>query len=154
MIFVSIGDAEIHNLRHLLDEIFGPEKAKLLDRTAACTEAGLRWTLHSDDTVTETDPLRCIHNAVTRRMWREPESVLAPEERVSVEAAIRSMTIDAAWQCHSEHELGSLEPGKLADFVILDEDPRAVDPEHIKDIRIAETWMDGRRVYEERGGSL
>lgn len=135
------------------DEIFGPEKAALLDRTAACTEAGLRWTLHSDDTVTEIDPLRCIHNAVTRRMWREPESILAPEERVSVEAAIRSMTIDAAWQCHSEHELGSLEPGKLADFVILDEDPRAVDPEHLKDIRISETWMDGRRVYENGGES-
>lgn len=129
------------------DEIFGPEKAALLDRTAACESRGIVWTLHSDETVTEMNPLRCIHNAVTRRMWREPDSVLAPDECVPVEAAIRAMTRDAAWQCHSEHEIGSLEPGKFADFVILPEDPRAVDPLTLKDMAVDETWMGGRRVY-------
>ncbi|MEY8840739.1 amidohydrolase family protein [Cribrihabitans sp. XS_ASV171] len=47
----------------------------------------------------------------------------------------------------SEHEVGSLEPGKLADLVILDKDPRTVDPDTIKDIKVMETWLDGRQVY-------
>ncbi len=130
------------------DDIFGPDKARLLDRTGACSAAGITWTMHSDATVTELNPLRCIHNAVTRQMWREPDSVLAPEECVSVERAIRAVTRDAAWQCHSEHEIGSLEPGKFADLAILEADPRKVDPLAIKDIKVSETWMNGRQVYQ------
>jgi len=129
------------------DEILGAERADLLDRTASCTAAGIRWTLHSDESVTPMDPLRCIHNAVTRELWREPGTTLTPDERVPVEAAIRAMTADAAWQCHSDHELGTLEPGKLADLVVLAEDPREVDPRHLADIEVRETWMDGVRRH-------
>ncbi len=132
------------------DKVFGHAKACLLDRTAACEEKGIRWTLHSDEPVSEMGPLRCIENAVTRKMWKEPESQLAPEECISVETAIRSMTRDAAWQCHSDHEVGTLEPGKFADLVILDADPREVDPNTISDIRVLETWMGGRRVYSSQ----
>ena len=71
----------------------------------------------------------------------------APGERVSVEAAIRAVTRNAAWACHSETEIGSLEAGKFADLVILDSDPRKVEPREIADIRISETWMDGKQVY-------
>ena len=130
------------------DNIFGPDKAALLDRAASCERAGITWTLHSDDPVTEMNPLRCIHNAVTRQMWRDPDHVLAANECVPVEAAIRSMTRDAAWQCHSEHEVGSLEPGKFADLVMLSDDPRKVAPLALKDIRVEETWMNGHKVYE------
>lgn len=127
------------------DEIFGPEKADLLDRTASCSARGIRWTIHSDDSVTPMDPMRCIHNAVTRDLWRDPGTPLNAGERVSVEAAIRSMTADAAWQCHSDHEIGSLEPGKLADFVVLAEDPRSVDPSALAQVEVLETWMGGER---------
>ena len=130
------------------DDIFGPRKAALLDRAASCEREGIVWTLHSDDPVTQMDPLRCIHNAVTRQMWRDPDNALAPEERVPVEAAIRAMTRDAAWQCHSEHEVGSLEPGKYADLVVLSDDPRKLDPLAIKDITVEETWMNGHKVWE------
>jgi predicted amidohydrolase YtcJ len=119
----------------------------MLDRTASCAAAGIRWTVHSDEMVTPMGPLRCIHNTVTRSLWREPEFVLNPDERVGVEAAIRSMTSDAAWQCHSDHEIGTLEPGKFADFVVLDQDPREVDPEALLDIEVLETWMDGERRF-------
>lgn len=129
------------------DELFGAQKAALLDRTAACERAGIRWTLHSDDPVTGMGPLRCIENAVTRAMWRDPSSLLAPEERVPVEAAIRAMTRDAAWQCHSDHEIGSLEPGKYADLVVLERDPRDVPTDQIGEIPVLETWLAGRRVY-------
>ena len=129
------------------DQIVGAERADLLDRTASCSAAGIRWTLHSDESVTPIDPLRCIHNAVTRDLWREPGTTLTPSERVPVEAAIRAMTADAAWQCHSDHELGTLEPGKLADLVVLAEDPRDVDPLELADIEVLETWMDGVRRH-------
>jgi predicted amidohydrolase YtcJ len=131
------------------DEVFGEAKASLLDRTAACEAQGIRWTLHSDEPVTEMDPLRCIQNAVTRAMWKAPGEVLADDERISVEAALRSMTIDAAWQCHSDHEIGSLEVGKFADFVVLSADPRAVAETEIGGIDVLETWVGGNRVYTQ-----
>ena len=92
-------------------------------------------------------PLRCIENAVTRRMWRTADEVLAPEECVSVDAALRAMTCDAAWQCHSDHEIGSLEVGKFADLVMLEDDPRAVAADAISAIRVLETWVGGTCVY-------
>ena len=97
--------------------------------------------------MTDPNPLHMIEMAVTRKTWKEPDYVLAPDERISVESAIRALTSEAAWQLFSEHEVGSLEAGKLADFVVLEKDPRKVDPDTIKDIRVVETWMDGRQVY-------
>ncbi len=129
------------------DEIFGAEKSDLLGRARSCDDAGIPWTMHSDEPVTEMGPLRCIENAVTRRMWQEPESVLNPDERVSVEDAIVALTRTAAWQCHSDHEVGTLEVGKFADFVILEKDPRMVPEDEISAIRVLETWTGGRRVF-------
>ncbi len=129
------------------DEIFGAAKANLLGRANSCGKAGIAWTVHSDEPVTEMGPLRCIENLVTREMWKEPGTALNPAEQVSVEDAIVALTRTAAWQCHSDHEVGSLEPGKLADFVILEKDPRKVQPDEISKIRVLETWMGGKRVY-------
>ena len=130
------------------DEVFGEEKAQLLDRCKSVEDAGVGFTIHSDFTVTDPDPLHMIEMAVTRKTWKDPDYVLAPDEKVSVETAIRAITSEAAWQLFSDHEVGSLEPGKLADLVILDQDPRKVDPDTIKDIAVLETWMDGRQVYK------
>ena len=129
-----------------VEDVFGLEKASKLDRTASCEAAGIRWTLHSDDPVTEMGPLRCIENAVTRSMWKS-EDTLSAEECVSVEAALRASTLDAAWQCHSDHEIGSLQAGKWADFVVLDADPREVEPASIHSIDVLETWVGGEPVY-------
>ena len=129
-----------------IDDIFGAEKSAKLDRTASCEAAGIRWTLHSDDPVTEMGPLRCIENAVTRSMWKS-EELLSAEECISVDAALRAATLDAAWQCHSDHEIGSLESGKYADLVVLGSDPREVEPGKIHEIEVLETWVHGERVY-------
>lgn len=129
------------------DHVFGPERVRHLGRCRSVERAGVGFSLHSDFMVTDPDPLHMIQMAVTRRTWKEPDFVLNPDERVSVESAIRGMTSEAAWQLFSDHEIGSLEAGKLADLVILDRDPRKVDPETIRTIRVTETWMDGRRVY-------
>lgn len=137
--------------RAFRDEILGPERTDLLDRAGACERAGIPWTMHSDELVTPMGPLRCIGQAVSRRLAAEPSTVLAPDECVPVEAAIRAMTSVAAWQCHSDHEVGSLEPGKRADLVVLAEDPRRVDPEAIAGIEVLETWFDGEPVYRAEG---
>ena len=139
----------VHYWGHVMrDQVFGPEKVELLDRCKAVDEAGLNWTIHTDSPVSPLGSLHKLRVAVARDLWKEPETILAPQERVSVESAIRAITINAAWQCHSEDEIGSLEPGKLADFVVLDQDPRSVEPTAISDIGVSETWMDGRQVFE------
>jgi predicted amidohydrolase YtcJ len=129
------------------DEVFGPEKVQLLDRCQSVEKAGLKWVMHTDAPVSPLGTLHKIRVAVARDLWKEPGTILAPDERVSVESAIRAVTRNAAWACHSEQEIGSLEPGKLADLVILEEDPRKVDPTAISNIRISETWLNGNRVY-------
>jgi len=129
------------------DHVFGVEKAQLLDRCKSLEKAGVGFTLHSDFMVTDPVPLHMIEMAVTRKTWKEPNYVLAPNETISVESAIRALTSEAAWQLFSDHEIGSLEAGKFADLVILEKDPREVDPDAIKDIKVLETWMDGRQVY-------
>ena len=138
----------VHYWGHVMrDEVFGPEKVQLLDRCASVEKAGLNWLSHTDAPVSPLGTLHKIRVAVARDLWAEPETILAPDERVSVEAAIRSVTRNAAWACHSENEIGSLEAGRLADLVVLEEDPRAVEPTAISDITVSETWMDGERVY-------
>lgn len=141
----------VHYWGHVMrDQVFGPEKVQLLDRCASVEQAGLNWIIHSDAPVSPLGPLHMIRVAVARDLWKEPASILAPDERVSVESAIRAQTINAAWAQHEEDELGSLEPGKLADFVILEEDPRAVEPTAISDIAVSETWMDGVQRFSAR----
>ena len=65
-----------------------------------------------------------------------------------MEAALRAATVDSAWQCHSDHEVGSLEEGKYADFVILDADPRSVETTSISSIQVRATWVNGECVYD------
>jgi predicted amidohydrolase YtcJ len=139
----------VHYWGHVMrDEVFGPEKVQLLDRCKAAEDAGLNWVMHTDAPVSPLGSLHKIRVAVARDLWKEPDTTLAPHERVSVEAAIRSVTRNAAWACHSENEIGSLEPGKLADMVILEQDPRRVEATAISDIPISETWMNGGRVFQ------
>ena len=130
------------------DVVFGEKKAMLLDRCGSAEKAGVGFSLHSDFVVTDPNPLHMIEMAVTRRLAVDPNFVLAANERASIQVAIRALTSEAAWQVGSEHEVGSLEAGKLADMIILDKDPRKVEPETIKNIKVLETWMDGKQVYK------
>ncbi|KAB2787923.1 amidohydrolase [Brucella anthropi] len=127
------------------DRLLGPERARFYDPCASALAAGLKISLHSDWNVTPIEPLRYVEDAVTRVM-NEGGDVFFPEERIPVDAALRAVTIDAAWQCHMEDQIGSLETGKFADFAILEEDPTAPDVK-IGKIKVSETWMDGTRRY-------
>ena len=133
------------------DQVFGPEKVQLLDRCASVERAGLNWVVHSDSPVSPLGPLHMVRVAVARDLWKEPGTILVPDERVSVEAAIRAQTINAAWAQHEEDELGSLEPGKLADFVVLSDDPTAVDPEGLDQLRVRVTIKEDGVVFDAEG---
>lgn len=72
---------------------------------------------------------------------------LGPDECISVTEALRCVTIDAAWQAFEEKSRGSIEPGKLADFVILDRNPLITPPGELRDLKVVETIIGGNRVY-------
>lgn len=131
------------------DKVFGLEKVQLLDRCQSVEKEGMPFSLHSDFMVTNTLPLQMIETAVTRRTWKEPDYQLAPQESISVESAIKAVTINAAWQLMSEEKIGSLEVGKYADMVILENDPRSVEQTAISEIKVLETWLNGKRVYKK-----
>ena len=106
---------------------------------------GMRISLHNDPPVTPEEPLRNISVAATRTA--PSGRVLGPEERLTVEQAIRAQTIDAAWQLFSDDAIGSIEVGKFADLVVLSADPRSVPPGKIADLDVRATYLAGRQVY-------
>ncbi|MCV6966620.1 amidohydrolase [Mycobacterium intermedium] len=129
----------------IVDGLFGPERGERWMPAGSAVAAGMRISLHNDPPVTPEEPLRNISVAATR--VAPSGRVLAPEERLTVEQAIRAQTIDAAWQLFSDDIVGSLEVGKYADLVVLSADPRTVPPEEIADLDVRATYLAGRQVY-------
>jgi predicted amidohydrolase YtcJ len=128
------------------DRILGAETARFYDPCASALKGGLRISLHSDWNVTPLEPMRYVADAVTRIM-NENGEVFFADERIPVETALRAVTIDAAWQCRMDDIVGSLEPGKYADLVVLERDPTAVDLTEIAKIKISQTWLSGERRH-------
>lgn len=124
----------------------GPERAARIDPLGAAVEEGLIFTLHSDLPVTPVDPLFSMHCAVNRRT-REG-IVLGPGERIFPMEALRAYTVHGAYSTFEEQTKGSIQMGKLADFVVLSENPLRVAPERIKEIKVLRTVLGGRTVYE------
>ena len=127
------------------DSVLGPERASRISPAASALKRGIPFTQHHDAPVALPSSLMILFSQVNR-VTRSGE-VLGPEQRVSVMDAIKSITINAAHQYFEERTKGSLEPGKLADFVILDRNPLTVEPMALKDIRVVETIKEGRTIY-------
>jgi predicted amidohydrolase YtcJ len=128
--------------RAFQDLLIGSERAAGLDPVATARKQKLPVSFHSDHSVTPINPLRSVQTAVTRAMRDGGES-LNPAECDTVDAAMRAITIDAAWQTHTDNVIGSIELGKYADLVFLSEDPQSVAPESIADIDVTETCLAG-----------
>ncbi|NNL66992.1 MAG: amidohydrolase [Myxococcales bacterium] len=123
----------------------GEERASRMSPAASADALGLRFTIHCDAPVVPMEPLRLIGAAVGRHT--RSGVVVGPEERIPVMRALRAVTLDAARQHFEEDRKGSLEVGKLADLVILSDDPRAVDPTEIAGIRVLETVVGGESAF-------
>lgn len=127
------------------DHIIGPERAKRIDPAGDFKRAGGKFTLHSDTPVSNVGPLNYISEEVTRLWQLPPQKVLGPDQAVSVDDAIRAVTIDAAYQVFADNIVGSLEVGKQADLVVLEKNPRKTPPAEIRNIKVKETWVDGKK---------
>lgn len=126
-------------------EIFlGPERAAHISPARSAAERGVRYTIHADSPVVPMEPLRLVWAAVNR--VSTGGEVIGEDERVSVMEALRATTIEAAYQHFEEDEKGSLEPGKVADLVVLSRSP-LVGPESIDEIEVVETIVGGRTVH-------
>ncbi len=130
-------------LRGELNEKFiGTDVAEKAARLGTLTNASVPTTLHSDTPIGEPRPLEWVWIAVNR-LGLSGE-VLAPSERVTVDDALKMITVNAAFALGMDDKIGSIEPGKFADFVILDQDPYEVQPGKIRDIGVWGTVVEGQ----------
>jgi len=119
--------------------VLGEERAAGISPLASADKAGVRYSLHTDSPVTPMQPMQMLWSATERKT--KSGFVLGREQIISRERALRAMTIDAAWQNHLEDSRGSLEVGKLADWVVLSDNPLTVDDP--RTISVEEVYIDG-----------
>jgi predicted amidohydrolase YtcJ len=121
----------------------GVDRAQTAIRLKTLVDAGVPIALHSDSPMGPPRPLEWVWIAVNRPSI-ESSNIMAPAERVSVDQAMRMITVDAAYHLGMETKIGSIEAGKFADFTVLEQDPYTVDAMKIKDIPIWGTVLAGR----------
>lgn len=133
------------------EKVIGHERAKTTYAFRSLRDAGARLAFGSDWFVAPPTPLEGIYAAVTRRTLDEKNpGGWIPEQKITVEEALRAYTIDGAYASFEETIKGSLERGKLADIVVIDRDLTKVPPETIRDAKIVMTIVGGKVVSENR----
>lgn len=120
----------------------GPDRASRMVPLADAKAAGMRMSFHSDMPMAPAKPLQLAWSAITR-MTAEGD-VSGPDQRVDLETALKAITIDAAHSIRLENEIGSVTPGKLANFTVLEQSPFDVAPEDLAGLQIWGTVLEGR----------
>jgi predicted amidohydrolase YtcJ len=154
--FAALGVIASMQPYHAIDDgrwaerVIGAERAKLTYAVRSLLDAGTRVAFGSDWHVAPPTPLEGIHAAVTRQTLDglRPGGWV-PEQRITVEEALRAYTRDAAFASYSELETGTLERGKLADFAIIDRDLTRVAPAELNAARVMMTVAGGRVVHSD-----
>jgi len=131
-------------------KIQGPNRAHQITPIGTAKRLGVSWTFHNDPPGTPQLPWIGAWTAVQRKTM-ESGTVLGPEQRVTVQDALRALTIEAAYQLHLNHEIGSIEFGKKADFCVLEADPLKIDPMELKDMPVWGTVFNGE-LNPAKGG--
>jgi predicted amidohydrolase YtcJ len=126
--------------------VLGLDRAKCIDPLNSDEKAGLIWSLHSDSPVTDVKPLLYLKTATTRLLY-PAGGVLGKDERVDLQTALRRITINPAMQIGTEKTVGTLEVGKKADMVILNQDPRNIELADLDKLVVEQTWMGGKVTY-------
>jgi predicted amidohydrolase YtcJ len=131
------------------DKVIGAERARTTYAFRSLLDANARLAFGSDWFVAPPTPLEGIYAAVTRRTIDDKNPAgWVPEQKISVEEALRAYTVGAAYAEFGESEKGSLERGKLADFVLIDRDLTRIPPETIQDARVMMTVVGGQVVFD------
>jgi predicted amidohydrolase YtcJ len=128
------------------DIFLGPDRAARISPSRSALDRGMKITLHHDAPVAGCDMLGVVSAAVNRLTTSGKQ--LGPEQAITPYEAFRAITKDAAWQYFEEHRKGTLEVGKLADFVILRQDPFEIAPGQIANIKIDKTIKEGVTVFD------
>jgi predicted amidohydrolase YtcJ len=125
---------------------YGDERTNRMFAYRSFIDAGLRPPTASDYTASPPSPMLWLYSMTTRR---DPTGhVWGESQRINLREALRSATVDGAYASFEEHDKGTIEPGKLADLVVLKDDPLAVPAERWLDIKVERTMLGGRWVYE------
>ena len=127
------------------DHTVGPVLADNISPTGWIRQRGMMFGTHHDAPVAFPDSMRVLDATVTRRT--RSGDILGPAQRVDVMTALKAMTIWPAWQHFELDSKGSIEVGKLADFVVLSKDPTAVDPETLDTLKVLMTIKEGTVVF-------
>ena len=131
------------------EDRLGPHRIQGAYAWRRLLDAGVRLALGSDFPVEQVNPMLGIFAAVTRQdLQGNPPGGWYPEQVLGREEAIRGFTLDAAWAAFMEKEVGSLEAGKRADFIVLDRDLMSVPADEIPQTRVLETWLDGKLAWK------
>lgn len=133
------------------ESVLGPERAENISPTGWVRERGMRFGTHHDAPVALPDSLRVLSATVTRET--RSGRILGPQHKVDVETALRAMTLWPAWQHFESDKKGSLEAGKLADLVVLSDNPLAVDERQLSELRVLRTYKEGVSVYSADSGA-
>ena len=128
------------------DHTVGPVNAQNISPTGWARERGMMFGSHHDAPVAFPDSMRILSATVTRRT--RSGDILGPDQRVDVMTALKAMTIWPAWQHFEENDKGSIERGKLADFVILSDNPMTVDPDKLAELQVRVTIKDDKVIYD------
>ena len=128
-----------------LEYIVGLERAERFMPIQSAISAGHNATIHTDNPATPIDPFRAISTAVMRKT-KDDNVILGKNEQISVYDALKSITINAAWQLFEDQSRGSITIGKSADLVILSHNPLEINQEEIKNLSVISTWIDGKQV--------
>ena len=120
----------------------GPERAERMNSCKTALDNNVPLAIHSDAPVTPLGPLFTAWCAVNRQTISG--RILGESERISIDQALRAITLGAAYTLKLDSEIGSIEVGKKADFAVLEDDPYDVSPENIKDIKVWGTVQSGR----------
>jgi predicted amidohydrolase YtcJ len=131
------------------DHLLGPDRANRIDPGASLIKNGMRFAYHSDSPVSPIHPLKYASEGASRLWQVAPQKVLNANEKVSINDALKAITIDAAYQLKMDDKIGSVEEGKYADFAIVDKNPMKTDAYKIRDIEVNETWINGQQVFKK-----
>jgi predicted amidohydrolase YtcJ len=124
---------------------YGPKRLSMMHAYRTAINMGIHVAGHSDSPISASDPLLRIQDMVTRKSRQGV--VMGGDQRVTAAEAIKVWTLDGAYATSEENIKGSITPGKLADFVVLEKDPRKVQPDTIKDIVVKATYLGGQKVF-------
>ncbi|MBE6082310.1 MAG: amidohydrolase [Tissierellaceae bacterium] len=134
---------------HMAESRLGPSRITNSYNWKTLLNEGIKVALGSDSPVELPDTMLGIYSAVTRKDLNGfPNGGWFPEEKLTVDEALHGFTIDAAYSSFSEDIKGSIEIGKLADFVVLSENIYEIEPENIKNVKVLKTFIDGKLVFD------